>query len=73
MGDGCNAAVGLQAMPGGNSWRRSKLGRAGDRFGDNLCVDCANFPCVSGSSHFKNTNFARPINKMLKSKVETGW
>ena len=51
----------------------TKLGGDGDRFGDNLCVDCANFPCVSGSSHFKNTNFARPINKMLKSKVETGW
>ena len=23
---------------------RSKLGGAGDRFGDYLCVDCANFP-----------------------------
>ena len=26
----------------------TKLGGAGDRFGDFKCVDCTNFPCVRG-------------------------
>ena len=29
----------------------TKLGGAGDRFGDELCADCANIPLVSGHNH----------------------
>ena len=45
----------------------TKLGRIGDRFGDNLAVGCANFPCVSGRNQFTNTKFTTPITKVSKS------
>ena len=33
----------------------NKLWGAGDRFGDYLCDDCTNMPCVSGHNQFTNT------------------
>ena len=39
----------------------------GDRFGDHLCVHCANLPCVSGCYQFTNTKFTRPITEISKS------
>ena len=42
----------------------SKLGGAGDRFGDYLS-------CQSGHNQFTNTKFNRPIIKMSKSTHET--
>ena len=50
----------------------SKLGEAGYRFGDYLCVACANLPCVSGHNNFTNTQFTRHITNILKSKWESG-
>ena len=44
-----------------------KLGAAGDRFGDCLCMDYANLPYVSGRNQFTNTKFTRPYNQVLKS------
>ena len=44
-----------------------KHGRAVGRFGDYLCVDCANLPYVGGHNQFKNSNFARPNTKIPKS------
>ena len=45
-----------------------KLGGAGDKFGDYLCVDCANLPCVRGNNQVTNTTFTRPVTKISKSK-----
>ena len=42
----------------------TKLGKAGDRFGDYSCVDCANF--LSGHNQFINTNITRPITIISK-------
>ena len=44
----------------------SKLGGAGDRFGDRLCVDCANLPSVNGRNWLQNAKFTRPITKITK-------
>ena len=33
----------------------SKIGEAEDRFGDYLCVDCANLPCSSGPNYSTKT------------------
>ena len=49
----------------------TELGGAGDRFGDNLCVDCANLSCVSGHNQFTNTKFTRRVTKISKSIY--GW
>ena len=45
----------------------AKLGGAGHRFGDYVCVDCAYFPCTSGCNQFITTQLTRPINKISKS------
>ena len=44
------------------------LGGAGDRFGDYLCVDCANLPHVVDSVHyqFTHTKFTRPNSNISK-------
>ena len=47
-----------------------KHGRAVGRFGDYLCVDCANLPYVGGHNQFKNSNFARPNTKIPKSSPD---
>ena len=41
---------------------------AGDRFGDYLCVDCANLPHVVDSVHyqFTHTKFTRPNSNISK-------
>ena len=36
------------------------FGWAGDRFGDCLCVDCANLFCINGCNHFTNKKFTMP-------------
>ena len=41
-----------------------KLGGARGKFGDYLCVHCANLPCVSGHNQFTNTKLTRPITKI---------
>ena len=41
----------------------TKLGGAGDRFGDYLCVDCTNLPFVSGRNQLTNLKDS----KILKS------
>ena len=38
----------------------SKLGGAGDRFGDYLCVNRVNLLCISGCKRFTNTKFTTP-------------
>ena len=40
-----------------------KLGGAVGRFGDYLCVDCANYPCESGHNQYHQHQFTRLINK----------
>ena len=50
----------------------SKLGGAGDRFGDYFCVDCAKLPSVGGHYPFKNTTFTIPITNMSKSTDKGG-
>ena len=44
-----------------------KVAEVCDRFGDYVCVDWVNLPCVSGQNQFINTKFTRPINKMSKT------
>ena len=44
----------------------TKLGGAGDRFGDDLRVDCAN---LQGHNQISNTQFTSPINAISKSGV----
>ena len=46
----------------------SKLGGAGDNFGDCLCVDCADLLCISGHNQFINKNITRPNIQILKSR-----
>ena len=48
----------------------SKLGVAGDRFSEFLCVDCAILYCVSGYKQFTNTQFARLNTKISSSKYD---
>ena len=48
----------------------AKLGGAGDRFGDYLCVHCADSHYISGSNQFINPKFTRPITKVAKSSLE---
>ena len=50
--------------------RCNKLGGAGDWFGDYLCVNWANLPCLSGRNQFTNTKFPRPITKISKSNYD---
>lgn len=45
----------------------TKLAVAGDRFGDESCVDCANLPHVSGRYPLTNTKSTRPMTKISKS------
>jgi len=45
----------------------AKLGGAGDRFGDYLCVDCANLPDAGGHDQFTNTKFTRPKAQISES------
>ena len=49
----------------------AKLEKAGDRFGDYLCVHCTNLSCVSGCNQLINTKFNRPITKISKSNTDT--
>ena len=44
-----------------------KLGGAGDRFCDYLCLDFANLPCPSGHNQRIQTKFTRPITNISKS------
>ena len=46
----------------------NNLGGAGDRFGDYLCEDCNNLPCVGG--HHEFTKFTKPTTKISKSMHE---
>ena len=46
---------------------KTKLGGAGDRFGENLCVDCASLPYVGGNNQFINKEFTRPSPQISKS------
>ena len=48
--------------------RMIRRGWVGDRFGDNLCLDCANLLHVRGKNQFTNTKFTRPNTKISKSK-----
>ena len=48
----------------------SKLGGNGDRFGDYLCVHCANLLCISGGNQFTNTKFTGPDTQISKSNYE---
>ena len=60
----------LPALPITSYWAKqhiSKLGGAGDGFGDDLCVDYANLPCASGRNQFTNTKFTRPNAQISKS------
>ena len=54
-------------MGEGRARPTAKLGGAGDRFGDYLCLDCPNLLCVSGHDQFTNTKFTRPISQISKS------
>ena len=45
----------------------TKIGEAGDRFSEYLCVDYANLPCTSGHNQFTNTTFTRPFTQISKS------
>ena len=47
-----------------------KLGGAGDKFGDYLCVDCANLPCVRGNNQLTNTTFTTHITKISSSSIQ---
>ena len=47
-----------------------KLEGAGGRFGDYLCVDCANLPYVGGHNKCTNTKFTRPCSRILKSGLD---
>ena len=41
-------------------WKReggTKIGRSSDRFGDYLCVGCANLLCASKRNQFTKTKF----------------
>ena len=40
---------------------------AGGRFGDSLCVDCANLLYVGGRNQLTNTKFTRPNLQISKS------
>ena len=42
-----------------------KLGGAVGRFGDYLCVDCANSPCESGHNQYTNTNSPDLLTSLL--------
>jgi len=44
-----------------------KLGGDANRFGDYLCVNCANVPCICGHNQFTNTKPTRPITQTSKS------
>ena len=44
-----------------------ELGETGCRFGEYLCVDCGNLPCLSGHSQLANTKFTKPNTKISKS------
>ena len=59
----------------GSGWKGnqlfSKLGRAGDRFGDRLlCVICANLPYIVGQNQFTNTLFTTPNTQISKSNLQ---
>ena len=45
----------------------TKRGRAGGRFGDHMCMDCANLLYVGGRNQFTNTKFARPNTQISRS------
>ena len=45
----------------------AKLGGAGDRFGDNWCVDSVNLPYAGGDDQFTNTKFTRPNAQISES------
>ena len=46
---------------------RTKLGAAVNRFGDYLCVNCANYPSACGRNQSINTKFTSPMIKISKS------
>ena len=50
----------------------SKFEGAGDKFGDYLCVDCANLPCKSGHNQLTKAKVTRPITRISKSRRELG-
>ena len=45
----------------------TELVGSGDRFGDYLCVDCANLPRAIGRNKFTSTKFTKPTTKISKS------
>ena len=51
----------------------SKLGLVSGKFGDYLCVDCANLPYTGGCNQFTNTKFTRPdaqVSESTRNKEE---
>ena len=56
-----------------SKWLVTKLGGAGDRFGDYICVDCANLPYAGGCNQFTDTKFTRPdaqVSESTRNKEE---